>query len=234
MSRRASPSRLRECSRSFASSSPRGNVIDPGFVGVIIGGAFGKIVSSLVSDVLMPPLGLLLGKIDFSNLFLNLGDKPAKTLAEAKALGVPTLNYGQFIDNIIQFFILAFVVFLIVRMVTKLYKKPEVPAATKPRAPSAPRPFPSRRRNAATAPRTWLRPERRDERSNASDSFDASRSVPAEILAAHREDGASRGRPGMASDRKTCASSSLKGCGSSGRSTSSGARATTSSSVTLG
>jgi large conductance mechanosensitive channel len=107
--------------KEFREFIARGNVIDLA-VGVIIGGAFGKIVSSLVSDVLMPPLGLLLGKIDFSNLFLNLGDKPARTLAEAKAAGVPTLNYGQFIDNVIQFFILAFVVFLIVRAVTKLYK----------------------------------------------------------------------------------------------------------------
>ncbi len=117
--------------KEFREFIARGNVMDLA-VGVIIGGAFGKIVSSLVSDVLMPPLGLLLGKIDFSNLFLNLGDKPATTMAEAKALGVPTLNYGQFIDNIIQFFILAFVVFLIVRGVSKLYKKPEAPPATKP------------------------------------------------------------------------------------------------------
>jgi large conductance mechanosensitive channel len=115
--------------KEFRDFIARGNVIDLA-VGVIIGGAFGKIVSSLVSDVLMPPLGLLLGKIDFSNLFVNLGDKPAKTLADAKAAGVPTLNYGQFIDNIIQFFILAFVVFLIVRAVTRLYKP--AAAATKP------------------------------------------------------------------------------------------------------
>jgi large conductance mechanosensitive channel len=107
--------------KEFRDFIARGNVIDLA-VGVIIGGAFGKIVSSLVSDVLMPPLGLMLGRIDFSNLFLNLGDKPVKTLAEAKAAGVPTLNYGQFIDNIIQFFILAFCVFLIVRGVTKLYR----------------------------------------------------------------------------------------------------------------
>src|SRR5882672_9956030 len=116
--------------KEFRDFIARGNVIDLA-VGVIIGGAFGKIVSSLVSDVLMPPLGLLLGKIDFSNLFVNLGDKPAKTLADAKTAGVPTLNYGQFIDNIIQFFILAFVVFLIVRAVTKFYK-PAPAAATKP------------------------------------------------------------------------------------------------------
>jgi large conductance mechanosensitive channel len=116
--------------KDFREFIARGNVIDLA-VGVIIGGAFGKIVSSLVSDILMPPLGLVLGKIDFSNLFVNLGDKPVKTMAEAKAAGVPTLNYGQFIDNIIQFFILAFVVFLIVRAVTKLYK-PAPAVTTKP------------------------------------------------------------------------------------------------------
>jgi large conductance mechanosensitive channel len=106
----------------------RGNVIDLA-VGVIVGGAFGKIVSSLVSDIVMPPLGLLLGRIDFSNLFINLSDKPAKTLAEAKAAGIPTLNYGVFLDNVLQFFILAFVVFWLVRAVSKVYKKG---ATTKP------------------------------------------------------------------------------------------------------
>lgn len=116
--------------KEFRDFVARGNVIDLA-VGVIIGAAFGKIVSSLVSDVLMPPLGLLLGKIAFSDLFLNLGNRPVATVAEAKATGVPTLNYGQFIDNIIQFFILAFVVFLIVRTVTKVYK-PIGPVTTKP------------------------------------------------------------------------------------------------------
>jgi large conductance mechanosensitive channel len=117
--------------KEFRDFIARGNVIDLA-VGVIIGGAFGKIVSSLVSDVLMPPLGLLLGKIDFSNLFVNLGDKPVKTVAEAKVANVPTLNYGQFIDSVIQFFILAFVVFLVVRAVSKLQKPAAKPATTKP------------------------------------------------------------------------------------------------------
>jgi large conductance mechanosensitive channel len=107
--------------KDFREFIARGNVIDLA-VGVIIGAAFGKIVSSLVSDVVMPPLGLLLGRIDFSNLFINLSDRPVKTLAEAKAAGVPTLNYGVFVDNIIQFFILAFVVFLMVRAVGRVYK----------------------------------------------------------------------------------------------------------------
>jgi large conductance mechanosensitive channel len=121
--------------KEFRDFIARGNVIDLA-VGVIIGAAFGKIVSSLVSDVLMPPLGLVLGRIDFSNLFINLGDKPVKTVAEAKAAGIPTLNYGVFIDAIIQFFILAFCVFLIVRAVTKIYKKE--PAAAAPTAKPCP------------------------------------------------------------------------------------------------
>jgi len=117
--------------KEFRDFIARGNVLDLA-VGVIIGAAFGKIVSSLVSDVLMPPLGLILGKIDFSNLFVNLGDKPVLTIEEAKKANVPTLNYGQFIDNIIQFFILAFCVFLIVRLVSRFQKKEAPAPSTKP------------------------------------------------------------------------------------------------------
>ena len=117
--------------KAFRDFIARGNVLDLA-VGVIIGAAFGKIVSSLVSDVLMPPLGLILGKIDFSNLFVNLGDKPVATIDEAKKANVPTLNYGQFIDNVIQFVILAFCVFLIVELVSKVQKKPAPPVTTKP------------------------------------------------------------------------------------------------------
>jgi large conductance mechanosensitive channel len=106
--------------KEFREFIARGNVLDLA-VGVIIGAGFGKIVSSLVSDVIMPPLGLVLGKIDFSNLFVNLGDKPVRTVAEAKAAGVPTLNYGVFIEAVVQFLILAFVVFLLVRLVTRFY-----------------------------------------------------------------------------------------------------------------
>jgi large conductance mechanosensitive channel len=114
--------------KGFREFIARGNVVDLA-VGVIVGGAFGKIVSSLVSDLVMPPLGLILGKVDFSNLFINLGDKPVKTIAEAKAAGVPTLNYGNFIDAVIQFLILAFVVYLAVQGVSRVYKPA---AATKP------------------------------------------------------------------------------------------------------
>jgi len=102
----------------------RGNVMDLA-VGVIIGAAFGKIVSSFVSDILMPPLGLLLGKVDFSNLYLSLSGQKYASLAEAQAAGAPTLNYGLFINNIIDFLILALVIFLLIRTLTKLTKKEE-------------------------------------------------------------------------------------------------------------
>jgi large conductance mechanosensitive channel protein len=120
--RRVSDGMLKE----FREFAMRGNVLDLA-VGVIIGGAFGKIVSSLVTDVLMPPLGMLLGKADMSNFFLNLSSTPAATLAEAKALGLPTLNYGLFLNSIVDFLVIAFAVFLIVRQVNRL-KRPEAPA----------------------------------------------------------------------------------------------------------
>lgn len=104
----------------------RGNVMDLA-VGVIIGGAFGKIVSSFVGDVLMPPLGLLMGNVDFSNLFINLGKIPVNTLAEAKAANVPVIAYGQFLNACIDFLILAFAVFMMIQQVNKLLPK-EAPA----------------------------------------------------------------------------------------------------------
>ncbi len=100
----------------------RGNVLDLA-IAVIIGAAFGKIVTSLVDDILMPPIGLLLGKVDFSNLFYNLGAARYATLAEAKAAGAPTLNYGIFINQVISFLIVAFVIFLIVRTANRLKSK---------------------------------------------------------------------------------------------------------------
>ncbi len=101
----------------------RGNVIDLA-VGVIIGAAFATIVNSMVNDVIMPPIGLILGNVDFSNMFITLWGIHFKTLAEAKAGGAVTLNYGLFINNIVNFLILAIVIFLIVRWVNKL-KGPE-------------------------------------------------------------------------------------------------------------
>lgn len=114
--------------KEFKEFAMRGNVMDMA-VGIIIGAAFGKIVSSAVDDILMPPLGRLLGHVDFSNLFLNLGDKTFESLAAAKAAGAPTLNYGVFFNTIINFLIVAFAVFLLVRMVNKWVAKPAATAA---------------------------------------------------------------------------------------------------------
>lgn len=113
--------------KEFKEFAMRGNVVDLA-VGVIIGAAFGKIVSSLVDDVIMPPIGRLLGHVDFSSLFINLSDKTYESLAAAKAAGAPTLNYGLFLNTIINFLIVAFVVFLVVQWMNRLTKK-EAPAA---------------------------------------------------------------------------------------------------------
>ena len=109
----------------------RGNVLDLA-VAVIIGGAFGKIVTSFVNDVLMPPIGLLLGGVDFSNLFLSLDGKVYESLDAAKAAGAATVNYGVFLNTVIDFLIVAFVIFLIVKAANKMQKP--APAA----APAAP------------------------------------------------------------------------------------------------
>ena len=112
--------------KEFKQFAMRGNVLDMA-IGIIIGAAFGKIITSLVGDVLMPPLGLILGKVDFSGLFLNLSGKSFATLAEAKAAGVPTINYGLFLNTLIDFIIVAFAIFLLVRQINR-WNKP-VPAA---------------------------------------------------------------------------------------------------------
>jgi large conductance mechanosensitive channel len=116
--------------KEFKEFAMRGNVLDLA-VGVIIGAAFGKIVSSLVDDMLMPPLGRILGRVDFSNLFINLSDKSFDTLAAAKAAGAPTFNYGNFINTIINFLIVAFSIFLVVRSVNRWMPKPPAPVTTK-------------------------------------------------------------------------------------------------------
>ena len=109
--------------KEFKEFAMRGNVLDLA-VGVIIGAAFGKIVASLVDDVLMPPLGRLLGHVDFSTKFINLSDKTYETLAAAKAAGAPTLNYGNFINTMINFLIVAFAIFMVVRAVNRWTVKP--------------------------------------------------------------------------------------------------------------
>jgi large conductance mechanosensitive channel len=116
--------------REFREFAMRGNVVDLA-VGIIIGAAFGKIITSLVNDILMPPIGLLLGRVDFSNLFINLSGQPYASLAEAKAAGAPTINYGVFLNNVIDFLIVAFAIFLLIRFINRLSRQWE-------RAPAAP------------------------------------------------------------------------------------------------
>ncbi len=117
--------------KEFRDFIARGNVVDLA-VGVIIGGAFGKIVSSLVTDVIMPPIGLLLNGVDFSNLFISLNGQAYATLADAQKAGAPTLNYGNFINNTIDFLIVALVIFMIIRAINRLQKPaPAAPAANR-------------------------------------------------------------------------------------------------------
>lgn len=116
--------------KEFKEFAMRGNVLDMA-VGIIIGAAFGKIITSLVADILMPPLGLILGKVDFSNLFLNISGTSYPSLAAAKAAGAATINYGVFLNNIIDFLIVAFAVFLLVRQVNRWSTKPAAAPITK-------------------------------------------------------------------------------------------------------
>ena len=111
----------------------RGNVLDMA-VGIIIGASFGGIVTSFVNDILMPPLGLIMGKVDFSNLFINLSTTEVTTLAEAKEAGIPVIAYGQFLGTILDFLIVAFAIFILIQQVNRFTKKPEEapPARTCP------------------------------------------------------------------------------------------------------
>lgn len=108
----------------------RGNVVDLA-VGIIIGTAFGRIVTSLITDVVMPPIGLALGRVNFADLFINLSGKPAATLATAKAAGLPTINYGLFLNTVLDFLVVAFVIFVLVRQVNRLRRQPETAPTTK-------------------------------------------------------------------------------------------------------
>ncbi len=110
--------------KEFKTFALQGNVVDMA-VGVIIGAAFGKIISSLVGDVLMPPLGLLVGNVDFSNLFINLSGVHYTSLAQAKAAGAPTVAYGAFLNIVIDFMIVALVVFLLVKQINRLKTQPD-------------------------------------------------------------------------------------------------------------
>jgi large conductance mechanosensitive channel len=116
--------------REFREFAMRGNVLDMA-VGIIIGVAFGKIITSLVNDVLMPPIGVLLGKGDFANLFLNISGTHYASLTDAKAAGAATINYGLFLNTVIDFIIVAFVVFLIVQQFSRIKTKEAAPPNTK-------------------------------------------------------------------------------------------------------
>src|SRR5271155_3182091 len=108
--------------KEFREFAARGNVVDLA-VGVIIGAAFGKIVTSLVNDIIMPPIGLVLGHVDFSDLFISLSDRHYDSLSAAKMAGAPTINYGLFINNVIDFLIVGFVIFMLVRQINRFVKR---------------------------------------------------------------------------------------------------------------
>jgi large conductance mechanosensitive channel len=114
--------------KEFKEFAMRGNVLDMA-VGIIIGAAFGQIVNSFVQDIMMPPIGRLVGHVDFSNLFVSLSGTHYDTIAAAKVAGAATLNYGVFLNTVINFLIVAFAVFLLVRQVNRLVAKPAPAAA---------------------------------------------------------------------------------------------------------
>jgi len=126
--------------KEFKEFAMRGNVVDMA-VGIIIGAAFGKIITSLVSDVIMPPIGLVMGNADFSSLFIDLSGKHYATLAEAQKAGAATINYGLFIDAIVGFLIVAFAVFIVVRQINRM-KREEPPAPTTKDCPHCALPVP--------------------------------------------------------------------------------------------
>lgn len=117
--------------KEFKEFALKGNVVDMA-VGIIIGAAFGKIVSSLVRDVMMPPIGLVMGEVDFSNLFITLGGGEFATLADARAAGAPTLNYGVFLNNVADFLIVAFAIFLVIRQINRFRARPAPTPTTRP------------------------------------------------------------------------------------------------------
>lgn len=122
--------------KEFKEFAMRGNVVDMA-VGIIIGAAFGKIVTSLVNDVVMPPIGLLLGSVDFSNLFVNLDlDADYATLASAEEAGAPIIKYGMFINTVLDFVIVAFAIFLVIKALNKL-KRQQAAQPPPPPVPTA-------------------------------------------------------------------------------------------------
>jgi large conductance mechanosensitive channel len=122
--------------KEFREFAVKGSVMDMA-VGIIIGAAFGKIVSSLVNDVIMPPIGLLLGQVNFADLFISLRGGPYESLAQAKAAGAPTINYGLFINNVLDFTIVAFCIFLVIRQMNRI-RKALLPESAEPTTKTCP------------------------------------------------------------------------------------------------
>jgi len=116
----------------FKKFAMRGNVVDMA-VGIVIGAAFGKIVSSFVNDVIMPPIGMIMGNVDFSQLFINLSGEDYASLAAAQEAGAPTINYGIFINTVLDFVIVAFAIFMVIRGMNKMKKKEEEKPAEPPK-----------------------------------------------------------------------------------------------------
>jgi large conductance mechanosensitive channel len=140
--------------KEFKEFAMRGNVIDLA-VGIIIGAAFGKIVTSLVNDIIMPPIGLILGNVDFSDLFVNLSmSQTYASVAEAEAAGAPIIKYGMFINTVIDFLIVAFAIFMVIRAINKFRRKQEA-------APPPPPPPPSGEEKLLTEIRDLLRAQGR-------------------------------------------------------------------------
>jgi large conductance mechanosensitive channel len=117
--------------KEFKQFATKGNVVDMS-VGIIIGAAFGKIVSSLVNDVLMPPLGRLIGKVNFTDLFIALDGNSYETIAKAKAAGAPILSYGNFIQSLVDFIIVALAIFMMIKAINSVRKKEEAPKVVEP------------------------------------------------------------------------------------------------------
>ncbi len=120
--------------KEFKEFAMRGSVVDLA-IGVVIGGAFGKIITSLVNDIIMPPLGLLLGSVNFTDLFVSLNGVGYKSLADAQAAGAATINYGLFINTIIDFILVAFVIFLLIRQMNRMKRAPAPAAVTTKECP---------------------------------------------------------------------------------------------------
>ncbi len=117
--------------REFKEFAMRGSMLDLA-IGIVLGAAFGRIITSVVNDILMPPIGLMLGGLDFANLFIALKGGPYPSVAAAKAAGAPTINYGVFVNTVVDFVLVAAVLFLVVKQVNRMRRPPDVTPATKP------------------------------------------------------------------------------------------------------